>query len=49
MALKEEDFLSDKKILKIQRQAKGFGRRTIYNKNQIRFFMWVNKFYYKTK
>lgn len=47
MTVKEEYFSSDKQIMKICRRAKGFERRTVYNRNQVRFFMWINKFYYQ--
>lgn len=32
--------------LKFERNMRGWRRRTNYNKNQMRFFMWKSQFYH---
>lgn len=39
--------MTEREIMRFSRRGLGFERRTIYAKNQIRFFIWMNKFYYR--
>lgn len=41
--------MTQQQIDRVERRMKGFERRTVYANNQIRFFVWLNKFYYRPK